>query len=542
MRRESKEIARPNIDAAARFMARVGHQDWRLVADAKPKLFRPTERDDAPAWVDQHQRQGKPVCALLPAISDGHWWLQARLPKTAMPARLRPLPQMIIAAGEYVVLWRLVEPVSTARAIELTQRIIGKVGRHAIGEPVPLPGTIFARVRGNGDVERGPVHVIPASKARGYRVVGNAFIDVDAKGPAPKPAVDPRHLAIEIADGVHIQPGTASNGFFLTVGAAGGGKTVALRRIAQDARAYGVPVLTFDFHGDVDVKGTRRVLLASGPASKVGLNPLEVLTDPERRRTLHDQNKAFAALIGRAYPGIGHNQQRDLMEALRRVYAGAGIIEADPDTWARPAPRIAALIDELRVMADEDPKGAGKRITGLLAMADGLFSNPLFSRSPIISTQELLTGSLHLDLSSLEDSEMMVVTETLLLRVFAALKALGPIPENPVDDGERFRLMVLIDEAQKLGDSDVLSMLFKEARKFGLMANVGTQSASNLPGDVRANAAIMLALMHADAKEADITAKSVGVKGEDLLALKPKGDGYLRVRPHATRRIQVKRP
>lgn len=541
MRKEAKAIARPNIDAAARFMARVGHQDWRLVADSKPKLFRPTERDDAPAWVDRHQRQGKPVCALLPAISDGHWWLQARLPKTAMPARLRPLPQMIIAAGEYVVLWRLVEPVSTARAIELTQRIIGKVGRHAIGEPVPLPGTIFARVRGNGDVERGPVHVIPASKARGYRVVGNAFVDVDAKA-APRGAVDPRHLSIEIAEGVRIQPGTASNGFFITVGGAGAGKTVALRKIAQDTRAYGVPVLIIDFHGDVEVKGAKRMLLASGPASKVGLNPLEVLTDPERRRTLHDQNKAFSALLGRAYPGIGHNQQRDLMDALRRVYAGGGIHESDPDTWAREAPRVAELIGELKLMAEEDPKGAGKRISGLLAMADGLFSNPLFSRSPVLSTRDLLTGNLHLDLSSLEDSEMMIVCETLLLRVFAALKALGPIPENPVDDSERFRLMVLIDEAQKLGGSDVLSMLFREARKFGLMLDVGTQSASNLAEDVRANAGCWLALKHSLAKEADITAKSIGVKFDELLDLKPKGDGYLRIGAHGVRRIQVKRP
>lgn len=526
MRKEVKAIARPNVDAVAKFMARVGHPEWRLVTDAKPKLFRVTERGEVSTWIEQ--QRGKPVHAMLPAGEDSHWWLQARLPRSAVPARLRPLPQMIVCADEFVALWRLADPVSTARGVELVRRIIGRAGRHAMGEPVPLPGSIYVKVRGNGEVERGPVHVIPSSTARGYRLVGNAFVDVDARA-APKPAVDPRHLSIEIAEGVRIQPGTASNGFFLTVGAAGGGKTVALRRIAQDTRAYGVPVLTFDYHGDVVVKGTKRLLLASGPASRVGLNPLEVLADPEGRRTLHDQCKSVASLLSRAYPGIGHNQQADLMEALRRVYG-------------RPSPNVAGLTAELRQMADDDPKGSGKRITGLLAMADGLFSNPLFSRDPVISTQELLTSSLHLDLSSLEDSEMLVVTETLLLRVFAALKALGPIPENPVDDSERFRLMVLIDEAQKLGGSDVLSMLFREARKFGLMLNVGSQSASNLAEDVRANAGCWLALQHSLAKEADLTGKSIGVKADELINLRPKGDGYLRIKPHATRRIQVKRP
>lgn len=539
MRKEAQAIARPNAGAVANFMKRVGHPEWRLVTDAKPKLFRVTERDAVLPWIDQ--QRGKPVYAMLPAGEDSHWWLQARLPRTAVPARLRPLPQMVICADEFVALWRLADPVSTRRGVELVQRIVGRSGRHAMGEPVPLPGSIYVKARGNGDVERGPVHVIPASTARGYRLVGNAFVDVDAQA-APRAVVDPRHLSIEIAEGVHIQPGTASNGFFVTVGGAGAGKTVALRKIAQDTRAYGVPVLIIDFHGDVEVKGTKRVLLASGPASKVGLNPLEVLTDPERRRTLHDQNKAFSALLGRAYPGIGHNQQRDLMDALRRVYASAGIHESDPDTWAREAPRIAGLIGELKLMAEEDPKGAGKRISGLLAMADGLFSNPLFSRSPVISTQDLLTGSLHLDLAALEDSEMLVVCETLLLRAFAALKALGPIPENPVDDSERFRLMVLIDEAQKLGGSDVLSMLFREARKFGLMLDVGTQSASNLAEDVRANAGCWLALKHSLAKEAELTGKSIGVKADELLDLKPKGDGYLRIGAHGVRRIQVKRP
>jgi len=40
--------------------------------------------------------------------------------------------------------------------------------------------------------------------------------------------------------------------------------------------------------------------------------------------------------------------------------------------------------------------------------------------------------------------------ETLLRRVFRVLRLKGPIPVQPVDDHQRFRLFVLIDEAKIL--------------------------------------------------------------------------------------------
>lgn len=68
---------------------------------------------------------------------------------------------------------------------------------------------------------------------------------------------------------------------------------------------------------------------------------------------------------------------------------------------------------------------------------------------------------------------------------------------------------------------------------------LGTQSASNLTKDIRANASCWLALLHNEADEARRTAPNIGVDPDDLMRLKSKGDGYLKQRSTATRRIQV---
>jgi hypothetical protein len=528
----------PVAAVGVEFLRAVGAKEWRLVSEAQVRSFDAGKVQDLAAWVMAKQKAGKPVSVSMPTREGLHWWLAARLPAAVSPSAARPAPQWIIdTEAEWWLLWRLAQPVSTVRGAELLRPVIGKAGLPALGEPVPLPGSIVTKRIGKGLFAR--TKMMRGSRAPGYRVEGNALIPVGAKA-APKAARDPRRLSIEIAEGHHICPGGSSNGFFLLVGGSGGGKTTAIKRIAGDIGAYGVPLLTFDFHGDVAVKGTTRTLLSSGAASKLGLNPLEPLPDPDGLRSLHDQIAAFSDLLRRAYSGIGHVQAEDLRNALRDVYVRAGISD-DPATHTHQPPTVAQLTARLEEMAEEDPKRAGKRIAGLLAIANGLFGNPIFHRTPIIATADLLSQDLHLDLSALVDSEKMVVTETLLLRVLAGLQVQGPIPESPVDDSERFRLCVVIDEAQKLGNSDVLAMLFKEARKFGLMMVVATQSASNLTQDVRDNAACWLALQHSGAAEAAKTAPSLGVKPEDLLALAPKGDGYLRMRPAPTVRIQVKR-
>jgi hypothetical protein len=246
--------------------------------------------------------------------------------------------------------------------------------------------------------------------------------------------------------------------------------------------------------------------------------------------------------VKRACPALGHKQANLLKVALEAVYRNAGILDDDPATWSRTPPQMADLTAELARIAEDDP-GKVNVVEGLNAVAGDLFGHPIFHRRQYIGLSALLKGAVRLDLSALEDGEKMVVTETLLRRIFAALQAQGHIPVKPVDDTERFRLFIIIDEVQKLvagGGAEILDILFREARKFGLGLILGTQSASNLTEDIRANASAKLALLHNHMDEAKRIAPNIGVAPEDLMTLRGKGDGYLKQGSGAPRRIQAR--
>ena len=138
--------------------------------------------------------------------------------------------------------------------------------------------------------------------------------------------------------------------------------------------------------------------------------------------------------------------------------------------------------------------------------------------------------------------------ETLLRKLFRVLRLRGPIPVQPADDRQRFRLFVLIDEAKILslggGDRDrsgnILNELITEARKFGLGMILASQMSDHFSEDVRANAATWLVLKPMDVKEAKRNAPNVSVDPQDLLQLVGRGDGYYRDRSTSrAQRIQV---
>ncbi|WP_174278269.1 helicase HerA-like domain-containing protein [Sphingomonas bacterium] len=344
-------------------------------------------------------------------------------------------------------------------------------------------------------------------------------------------------------------PGRQSNGFLLVLGASGSGKTETLKVLGASIHQFGVPVLTFDFHGDVTFPGTESTLLSSGSASTVGLNPMEIDAHSAEESGLYDQRASLRAMIQRAVPSLGHRQSAILREAFEEAYARAGIEDEDPGTWTRPAPTFGVVQDILGHWADDDArKGQRASIEGCLAAVQQLFDHPIFRRTAHVSVDDFLSRSMRLDLSKLPDDIRFVATETLLRKLFRVLRLRGPIPVQPADDHQRFRLFVIIDEAKILsmggGDRDrsdnILNELITEARKFGLGMVLASQMSDHFSEEVRANAATWLVLKPMDMKEAKRNAPNVSVDAQNLLHLAGRGDGYYRDRPSSrARRIQV---
>jgi hypothetical protein len=255
-------------------------------------------------------------------------------------------------------------------------------------------------------------------------------------------------------------------------------------------------------------------------------------------------------MVQRAVPALGHRQTSILREAFDEAYRRTGILDTEPATWSRPVPTFGDVQNILSDWIDDDArKGQRAGIEGCLAAVQHLFDHPIFRRDAHIALDEILTRAVRLDLSKLPDQVRFIATETLLRNLFRALRLRGPIPVQPADDRQRFRLFVIIDEAKILslggGERDradnILNELITEARKFGLGMVLASQMSEHFSEEVRANAATWLVLKPMDIREAKKNAPNVSVDPEDLMHLAGRGDGYYRDRPSSrARRLQVR--
>lgn len=345
-------------------------------------------------------------------------------------------------------------------------------------------------------------------------------------------------------------PGKQTNGFFLVLGASGSGKTETLKVLGKGVADYGVPVLVLDFHGDVIFPNLKSLLMSSGTSSILGINPMELDSKSAEETGLYDQRKVLRDMIRNAVPALGHRQNAILRDAIEEAYANAGFDDTDPSTWNSNPPTFEDVESILAGwIEDESKKTQRSAIEGCLAAVQEIFEHPIFHRKDHVTVSEILSSNVRLDLSKLTDEVRYIVVETLLRKIFRVLRLKGPIPVQPTDDHQRFRLFVIIDEAKILstgsGDPDapdrILNLLFTEARKFGLGMILASQMSDHFGSEVKANAATWLVLKPMDIKEAKKNAPNVQMDPEALTSLKGRGDGYFRDRSSArARRIQVR--
>jgi len=402
-------------------------------------------------------------------------------------------------------------------------------------------------------------NVVDSSKPQTPRSLVTPDLDTTPSGGAKaKVLYEPASSALEIPLGQEINtkqdlswaPGKQSNGFFLILGASGSGKTETLKVLGNGISEYGVPVLVLDFHGDVKFSGLESVLLSSGTASTIGLNPMELDSHSAEETGLYDQRKVIRDMIRNAVPALGHRQGSILRDAIEEAYSSRGFNDADPATWKLEPPTFADVVAILTNWAEDDTrKSQRSSIEGCIAAVQEIFEHPIFQRNKHVSIDSILSKSMRLDLSRLSDEVRYITAETLLRKIFRVLRLKGPIPVQPQSDHERFRLFVLIDEAKILstggGDPDsperVLNLLFTEARKFGLGMILASQMSDHFGSEVKANAATWLVMKPMDIREARKNAPNVQMEPEALTALRGKGDGYFRDRTSSkARRIQVK--
>jgi energy-coupling factor transporter ATP-binding protein EcfA2 len=283
------------------------------------------------------------------------------------------------------------------------------------------------------------------------------------------------------------------NSFLLVTGSSGSGKSVALKSLAQQL-APQVPVLLFDVHGDLAVDGVRTI-----PLGKVGINPLDAFES-----TVADKARSFVSAVRLAVPTVGSVQALILSETVRDLCARGQC----------SLPAIKAALEARRVTKGADHSS----LVGLLASLDVLFGDPVFSSPHSLHLRDLLTGSTRLDLTALTRPAQVLVIDTVLRWIFSTIRQLGP-----VEGAGQLRLMAVADEAKLLRGSELLDLIFREARKFGMGFALASQLAEDFSPALRANAATVITLRAGSAREISSNARDLGLNPSQVAKLTRPG-------------------
>lgn len=334
------------------------------------------------------------------------------------------------------------------------------------------------------------------------------------------------------------RPGQESNGFFLVLGASGSGKTETLKTIGKHIAEQAIPVFVLDFHGDVIFPGTNTVLLSAGTTSIIGINPLELDTHDAMQTGLYEQRAILLEMIQRVVR-LGHKQYSLLREVIEMAYREKGIHDEFPFTWGCRPPSLPDVLSQLYRRASAEGTTADERnlAKGCISAVSTVFGHPIFQRHYHLTTTDILRGNPRIDLSKINsDAVRYIVAETLLRKIFRVLRLHGPIPVNPADDSECFRLFIIIDEAKILstygGDVNdsghILNILATEGRKYGIGLILASQMGEHFGHEVKANAGAWLVMKPMDDREARRNAPNAHVSLDALTDLVGHGDGYFR--------------
>lgn len=323
----------------------------------------------------------------------------------------------------------------------------------------------------------------------------------EEKQPAPNPAVAapempaPAAAAPAAAETIRILVGHAARGGHPIVfepantrmvshpnmgiiGTMGTGKTQFARSLIAQLSKEGrhnvggapVGVLVFDYKGDY--KDEKFLSATGGAAYKFNFpfNPLKLVLSEDVAGmnlpaiTADRISDSFA----KAY-GLGLKQQSLIKQTIIATYEDAGITR-NPDTWAKPVPTMAQVIE--KYFSDHDANDKS------YALFDKLRDYTIFAENneDCVSLFEWLDRVRVIDLTLYPDDTKKVIVSLILDLFYAEMRQLGASRQE--NGCRELRAMIMVDEAHQFLKKDFMSLrnIISEGRMFGVGMILSTQN------------------------------------------------------------------
>ena len=173
------------------FLRGLSPEPWAIVAGGVERLFGERQAAAMFKFINMAASQQMSVFVSQPMRDGMVRHLVVRAPREFRPVSMRPAPSLVSSAECAWLLWSLNDPVTVAEARRLSAALAKQCGGvPAVGEAIPLPGTIRYVATGVGLVARHQVRTLPPLH-RAYRIVGGQLAEVAVdKGAADLPRFD----------------------------------------------------------------------------------------------------------------------------------------------------------------------------------------------------------------------------------------------------------------------------------------------------------------------------------------------------------------
>jgi hypothetical protein len=315
----------------------------------------------------------------------------------------------------------------------------------------------------------------------------------------PPPAQRPRVYlgkSAQFAEGVWWDPlspaGRLTNGHLVILGAAGSGKTQALRSFLYELHRAGVPSLVLDFKDDYVQPNFLDIIGANlhDATDSLPINPLALPVDNQTGKVNVVTQVYSLCGIFKAVYSLGEIQEAHLREALFHAYEQCGIIRTirtlTPGTALPQFDSVRGILEEINDVS------LNNRLAPIFDL--GLFNEGALTADNLIDRSSVIR------FTQLPSEEVKKAASGILLRaIYNALLKRG--------HQQGLRLAIVIDEAHRIANLEPVKLLVKEARAYGVGVFLSSQEARDFDDFVFSNAASLLTLKLSETSDADRVAK-----------------------------------
>lgn len=303
-------------------------------------------------------------------------------------------------------------------------------------------------------------------------------------------------------------PKKLPNQHILIVGLTGAGKTQTIMAIVYELWKQGVPSLILDFHGEYIDEGSSNFRTLTNAkvvetSRGIPINPLEVPLDPFNNQPCDYMKVVFevSESLSKIF-GLGDIQKRILKRSINQVYLEAGFTR-DPKTWASASPDFTRLWENLERREIIE----GGSVRNLVARVEPIFESDVFRGPQEMSFDELTSRVTVIRLSDLFNNELRVaVSRFLLQKIYSNMLTKG--------QSRKSRIFCVVDEAHKLSYDESLTILIKEARKYGVGIILSSQETVDFHPSIFSNTGTTIALQ-LETKDAKVIAEHFGLISND---------------------------